>query len=290
MLPIITLLVDQVFKINEKRVEERRARQIEYINKAQDLWNDLAEITAEVIYLKELKFNEIYRLKIEIEKSMVKFAETLNARYFEFKNLKDIIGTESYYSSTIITPLSVLECSISSTLNAIINYDEENISPSDREKIAHIQEYIRVIYIGVKAAILRRTINIMKYSMELDNDYDERYVNKIKEEFEYIKEFGSALVKEIYDNYELDGSDDDLKSISNFLKEMKYEENYDPELFRKEFEDLYNKLPAHKKIHLNDIYEFSWDLIERLAYIIKIHELNTNFNQYRQEYRTLKSK
>lgn len=282
LVPIIVLLFENIFKINEKRIEEKKARQIDSINKTQDLWSDLAKITAEFIYSKEFGLTEISALKIEIEKFIVKAEEALNAHYFDFKNLEKVLGKDNYYTSTILIPMSILESSISSSLTSIIKGETD---------IAPIQEYIRIIYNGVKAATHHRTINIMKYSMALNDSYDKKYEDKIKDEYNYLNRFNFVLIKEIFDNYEFDISDTDYNDINSYLNEIKHTD-YDPNLSlksKKEFENLYKKLPNRKQILLNDIHEFPDDLIKNLAHIIKVYDLNANLNHFHNDYTILKN-
>lgn len=279
LLPIILLLIDQIFKINEKRVEEKKSKQIKSIKETQDLWDDLAEITTEFIYLEKFENPKLSSLKMKIEKFIIKVEEALNSRYFEFKNLEKILGKDSYYTATILIPMTILESSISSTITDLIQGRKENI--------CNTQEYIRIIYNGIKAGTHQRTINLMKYSMMLDDSYDNDIKKKILEEYEYLNEFNFALIKEVYDNYKFKDSADDLKDINNFLQEIKYED-LNLKLFRQKFKSLYNELSNQKKINLNDIHEFTPDLIENLAYIIKSYDLYANINNFHDDYMILK--
>lgn len=123
--------------------------------------------------------------------------------------------------------------------------------------------------------------------MMLDDSYDNDIKKKILEEYEYLNEFNFALIKEVYDNYKFKDSADDLKDINNFLQEIKYED-LNLKLFRQKFKSLYNELSNQKKINLNDIHEFTPDLIENLAYIIKSYDLYANINNFHDDYMILK--
>lgn len=281
--PLIPLLGEYIFKINEKRAEEKKGRQIDCINVTNELWEDFAEITAKFVYSEGFNESNIADLKIKVEKLIIKAEKALNSWYFEFKNLEDILGKNSRYFNMILIPMSVLESSISSALVS------NEVKTNDKIKIPVIQEHIKIIYNGIKAATHHRGINLMKYSMLLSDKYDENYENKIKEEYLSLKEFNSVLINEIYQNYQLHSSNGDLKHINDFLDEMKYKEDYNSKSFQKRFEDIYDEIPDEKKIYLNDIHEFSLDLIEKLAYIIKIRDLNANFNHFREDYILLKN-
>ncbi len=283
ILPIVLLLIDQIFKINEKRIEEKKERQLDCINITHELWKDLAEITATFVYSKDVGKLDVADLKIKIEKFIIKAEEALSSWYFEFQNLEDILGKNSHYFNIILIPMSVLESSISSALIS------EEVKTNNKTEIPIIQEHIRIIYNGIKAATHHRGINLMKYSMLLSDNYDENYENKIKEEYNKLKEFNFILVKEIYHNYKLNGLNGNLKDINELLEEMKQKEDYDTDLFKEKFENFYRKIPNEKKIHLNDIHEFPPDLIEKMAHIIKIQDLNANFNHFKRDYSILKN-
>lgn len=281
ILPILLLLTNDIFKINEKLIEEKKEKQLNSIKKTNELWNDIAEITAEFIFSNKFEPDQIMDLKIRKEKFIIKAEDELNTWYFEFRNLEEILGKNSHYTDIILIPMSIIESSLSS-----ISYDLQN---GDNERIKIVQKQMRIIYNGIKAATHHSTINLMKYSMLLESSNDKEYNGKIIAEYNKLKDFNFILIKELYTNYKFDDQNDDLKDLNDFLEENKYKTS-DPKIFKEKFEELYYKLPNKTKINLNDIHEFSPDLIEKLAYIIKIKDLNSNFNIYKRDYEILTSK
>lgn len=286
-LPIIILLIDYVFKINEKRIEERKNRQLDTIAHTNSLWNDLAEITTELIYLNDLKNEEkIVEINSNIDKFIINAEGIVNSWNSEFSNLKFILEDEILFSDVFLSPINVL-------LSAIISLiDFKEINSYNKDQIRLIQHNIQVIYLGIKGSLHHPILNILKNFVEYDQINDKESKKSIKKEiqkeFIKLKKFNFILIKEIFDYFPSDTSNVDFKNINQYLNAMKVNDEYEYESFKEKMEELYFNLSDEQKNELKDIYQFNSDLIQKLANRMNIHEFNANFNHTREQYIKLK--
>jgi len=156
-LPILLLLFDNVFKVREKVLEEKKEKQLGCIKNTHNLWNDLANICVKFIYAERLSDSIVSDLKKDIEEFIIKTEEISNTWYFEFVNLNDIIGEQKLISNIFISPFDILECSITSIINRICLGQEY-----DKNQFCIMQEHVKIMYNGIKICFHQSTINILK--------------------------------------------------------------------------------------------------------------------------------
>lgn len=283
ILPILLFLIDHVFKIREKAIEEKKQRQMESINRTEDLWKDLSELTSEFIYAKKFDGEKIAELHSKIDKFIINAEEVVNSWHFEFANLRKILGDEIDFTDIYLAPFNVLLSSISS----LIDFRNIDYLNEDIEKTRAFQEYILIIYLGIKGGSHQRMINLLHKSMLFSEKNDEMVKQEIETDYNFLRKFSLKLIKEIYENYPFKSSDSDFKDINAFLEKMKSEIDYDYEEFKGNFEIYYNSLPDDKKISFKNNYQFSDDLIIRFAFILKFQELSGDINHTRKQYHAL---
>lgn len=276
ILPILLFLIDYVFKIREKIVEEKKNRQTQTIQSTKGLWNDLAKITTEFIYMEQLKEKEIGELQAKIDQFIIKAKDVLDSWNSEFTNvqeiLKDQIPKSVSFTQIYLIPFNVLLSAIlsASDLRHLAEFKD------DIKRTRVIQEYILVIYYGIMGATYHPTVNILENAM-LDLDApDERIKKKIVDDFKELKEFSFDLIKSLFESYP-EMPDTEFKDIVSYIEENKDKE-YDLEVFTKDMNQKYQDLPDDKKLLLQEPYELPLDLIKNLAYNLKIREITEDFS------------
>jgi len=287
MFPIIFLLIDNIFKLREKRMEEKKERKVETIKFTQELWDDLAKITAEFVYNNNIKNSEeIGKIHSKIDDFIIKGEAVVNSWHIEFYDLKELLNTEDDdidFSDILLMPFNVLLSSILS----IIDFKELDTYNDDDMRLS--QEYVLLIYDGIRGSLHQQILRLLKNAMLYNENNNNKTKNKIIEDYEYIKTFSFKLIKEIYEDYPSDDSNYHLKDTYSFIEEMKDNDNYDYEKFKLKMQEYFDKIPNGDKCLLKGAFQFSNELIKKLAYILKIQELNADYNHLRDQYMSLKS-
>jgi hypothetical protein len=219
-------------------------------------------------------------LNKNIDEFIMKAEDVVNSWFFEFADLKEFVEDDITFTDLFLTPINVLLSGILS----IIDY--KKLDPKNTKKIHELQEYIQIIYVGIKGSVHHQTISILKNSMFYLENHEEKLKENIKSDFKLLHKFNLKLIEKMYESYPYN-PDGDLKEINDYLTGMK-NKDYDYKTFRKQLENLYKNLPDDKKILLKDNYEFSEDLIKSFAFILHIGELSSNFNHVKKQYKVLK--
>lgn len=284
ILPILLFLIADVFKIKEKLIDEKKERQIGSINQTQELWNDISCLTTEFIYTEKFDELKLAKLHSKIDEFIIKAENIANIWYFEFSDLKKILSDDVDFTDVYLLPFNVILSCISSTID-FRNLNEFN--DKDCTQILLKQEYIRLIYEGVKGAAHHNTMRMLRNSKLFIENPSDDIEKQLKEDFRYLKGFSFKLIKEIYKYYPYESSDNDFKEFNEYIEEIKYAGNYNYENFKDKIEIIYKKLPENKKLILMDPYYFSTSLIKDLAYIMKIQEVSADYNHVRKQYKDL---
>lgn len=288
MFPIIFLLIDSIFKLREKRMEEKKARKIETIKLTQDLWDDLAKITAEFVYSNNIKNpEEIVTLNSKMVSFIVKNEAVVNSWHIEFYDLKKLLKNEDDdfdFTDIFLMPINIL---LSSILSII---DFKGLDSYNENEIRTLQECVLLIYDGIRGSLHHQILRLLKNAMLYDENNDKKIKKDIIKEFENLKEFSFKLIKEIYEQFPSDNSDINLRDINSFIYEMKDDNSYNYEAFKLKMQECFDKIPNDKKCSLKGAFQFSDDLIKKFAYILKIQELNADYNHLRNQYTSLKPK
>ena len=282
-LPLLIFLIENTFKVREKFLDDKRRRQVESITQTHELWNDIANICVKFVYADEWDKDVVISLKSDIESFIIKAEEVSNTIYFEFSNLKEIIGDEKIFTNFFLTPFDLLESCISSVVDRVC----VNEKYSDK-KMREVQNQIKIIYNGIKVLTHHRTINIMKNSMLLSENSNNELKMDIKKDFDNLKKLNLIFFRQFLDFYKVQDSDDDLMKINYYLDEIKNNKDYNENDFSVGFEKLYNNLTNEKKLSLKEIHQFSDELILQLALILKGKDLMSNFNHYNKMFCKLK--
>ena len=137
-----------IFKIREKRIEEKKERKIESIKLTQELWDDLAKLTAEFVYNNDINNSEeIGKLHSKMDDFIVKGEGVVNSWHIEFYDLKKLINKEDDvidFSDILLMPFNVL---LSSMLSII---DFKELDTHSDDDIRLLQECVLLIYDGIR--------------------------------------------------------------------------------------------------------------------------------------------
>lgn len=288
LLPILLFLIEDIFKVREKMVQERKEKQLGNIKNTEALWGDIGRISGKFIYMGKFEEEEIVSLQSEINEFIIRAEEVVNSWHFEFSNLeiilKDDIPNDIHFTDIYLAPFNVLLSCITSN----IDFKDLDRLNEDKERTHDLQEYIMIIYEGVKGASHHSMMSILKNATKYSESPDDETKAVIKKEFNNLKDFSYKILKEMYSYYPFDNSDIDFKEIENYLNENKENEDYNYKTFKENLEGYYYNLPDEKRIYLKGNYQYPDALIKRFADILKIQELSSDFNHTRKQYMALK--
>lgn len=292
ILPIIVFIIDYLFKIQDKIMEDTRTKQMDIINQTEALWSDIGKISAEFMYMEKFEEKKIGLLRAKVEEFIIHAEAVVNSWHFEFSKPKKILGKREFCNNDIhftdiyLAPFNILLASIVS----IIDFRNLTQLNTDDKQRQNLQEYIFIIYEGIKGASHHLTINILKNSMLYSENPDKKIEQRIIEDFDNLKKFSFYLIKEMYEFYPYESSNNAFKEFNGYINAIKDSEDYNYKTFQNDIRTIYNNLPNNEKITLKDNYQFPMDLIEHYAHIMKIEEVSSNFNHTRKQYMILKNK
>lgn len=278
-LPMLLFLIDYIFKFREKYSEDKKQRKINSIKLTEDLWNDIAKISTDFIYMEDFTEDKRMELNKNIDEFVVKAENVVGTWFFEFP---DIMSLEENILVTdlFLTPINVL-------LSCIITIINNKKFYSDEVKIRELQKLIQIIYDGIKSSLHHQTLSILKNSMIYSETHEESYKNYIIEDINYLKIINKQLISIIFKSNTSSDIDIDLKDTVEYLEQMK-DSDYEYKAFKKKLITLYNNIPDDKKIQLKDTsYNFSETVIRKIAYDLHIKEIGANFNHLKKQYKKI---
>lgn len=173
ILPLLIFLFENIFKIREsleekqkRRIEEQKDKQLEVIQKTNELWKDFFNVAVKIRYFKAIKDDKTFIIRIlnEYEKYRMRLNEVTELLNLRFPNI--------IKQNLITFPFNVFGTSIFTIANLIKDCESGRAS---KEVIRSSQDALEVIMYGMTYSVYKPLNELLFYYMILDaGEYENR--------------------------------------------------------------------------------------------------------------------